>query len=70
MGNTVTIPKTEYQRLKKEAIAYRRLKTQLFESLVQDPVDKVVLNFKKTKLYSRGFLKDLEEGLRGSSYGK
>ena len=67
---TITVPKIEYQKLKKEAIAYRLLKVQVFESLIQNPVDKVVRNFRKTKLYSEDFLRDLEKGLRSSSYGK
>ncbi len=67
---TITLPKIEYLKLKKEAIAYRRLKAEVFESLMRDPVGRVVKNFRKTKIYSEGFLKDLEEGLRSSSYGK
>lgn len=68
--NMITLPKIEYQRLKKEAGAYRVLKAKLFETLIQDPVDNVVRNFRKTKLYSEAFIEDLEKGLRRSSYGK
>jgi len=67
---TVTLPKIEYLKLKREANAYRNIKTHLFESLVQDPVDKVIRDFAQTKLYSKAFLQDLEKGLRRSSYGK
>ncbi|MFZ1019474.1 MAG: hypothetical protein WAN61_00580 [Minisyncoccia bacterium] len=67
---TITLPKIEYLKIKKEANAYRLIKTHLFESLVQDPVDKVVRDFRKTKIYSEAFLQDLEKGLRRSSYGK
>lgn len=67
---TVTMPKIEYLKLKREANAYRNIKTHLFESLVQDPVDKVIRDFEQTKLYSKAFLQDLEKGLRRSSYGK
>ena len=68
--STITLPKIEYQKLKKEANAYRRIKTHLFESLIRDPIDKVVQDFKETHLYSEAFLQDLERGLRRSSYGK
>jgi len=68
--STITLPKIEYLKLKKEANAYRRIKTHLFESLIQDPIDKVVQDFKETHLYSEAFLQDLERGLRRSSYGK
>jgi hypothetical protein len=67
---TITLPKIEYLKLKREASAYREIKTHLFESLVQDPVDKVVQEFAQTKLYSKAFLQDFERGLRRSSYGK
>jgi hypothetical protein len=67
---TITLPKIEYLKLKREASAYHNMKTHLFESLVQDPVDKVVQDFKETHLYSEAFLQDLERGLRRSSYGK
>ena len=68
--STITLPKIEYLKLKKEANAYRLIKTHLFESLIQDPIDKVVQDFKETHLYSEAFLQDLERGLRRSSYGK
>jgi hypothetical protein len=67
---TITLPKIEYLKLKKEVNAYRNMKAHLFESLVQDPVDKVIQDFARTKLYSKAFLQDLEKGLRRSSYGK
>lgn len=66
----VEIPKTEYEQLKKQAEAYRRFTAKFFESIIQDPVDQVVKDFRKTNLYTEEFLKDLGTGLRRSSYLK
>ena len=66
----VTIPKKEYQSLKKQANAYRKFATRFFEVILKDPVADVVEDFRKTDLYSDDFLKDLESGLRKSSYAK
>lgn len=64
----VEIPKTEYEQLKKQAGAYRRFAAKFFESIIQDPIDQVVEDFRKTNLYTEEFLRDLETGLRKSSY--
>jgi hypothetical protein len=66
----ITISKAEYRRLKQQASAYRKLTSHLFESIVKAPIEDVVENFRSTDLYTDDFLKDLEEGLRKSSYGK
>lgn len=66
----ITISKAEYRRLKQQASAYRKLTMHLFESIVKAPIEDVVENFRSTDLYTDDFLKDLEEGLRKSSYGK
>ncbi len=66
----VTISEQEYQQLKRQGAAYRKLATKLFQSFVKDDVASVVRDFADTKLYSKHFLKDLEKGLRKSSYGK
>jgi len=68
--NTVTIPKKEYQKLKSQASAYRKMAKSLFSAVVKDPISEVAEDFKVTGLYSKGFLKDLETGLRKSSYLK
>ncbi len=68
--STVTIPKKEYQALKRHSKAYQKLTTQLFKSVVQDDVGVAVADFAATKRYTKGFLADLERGLRKSSYGK
>ncbi len=67
---TVTISKEEYTKLKRQATAYRCFVLRIFEDAVYDPVEDTVKDFKDTGIYSRGFIADLEEGLRKSSYGK
>ena len=64
----ITISKTEYSKLRKEAKAYRTVAARLFELLIKDPVKNVVEDFRASKLYSREFIADLEDGLRKSSY--
>lgn len=66
----VAIPKIEYDRLKREASAYRKFATHFFESAVRDPIYEVVEDFQRTNLYTKEFLEDLEDGLRKSSYSK
>ena len=66
----VTISEQEYKQLKRQGVAYRKLAAKLFQSVVKDDVASVVRDFANTDLYSKGFLADLEKGLRKSSYGK
>lgn len=66
----ITISKAEYRKLKQQANAYRKLTRHLFESIVKVPIEDVIENFRSADLYTDDFLKDLEEGLRKSSYGK
>ena len=68
--STVTISKTKYLKLKRHAEAYRRISSRLFEFAIRDPIEDVVRDFKNTNLYTKEFLKDLEDGLRDSSYSK
>ena len=68
MANQVTIPKTEYTRLKREAGAYRRFTEQFFQTAIREPIEDVVEDFRKTDLYTKEFLSDLEDGLRRSSF--
>jgi len=62
------ISKKEYKQLKKQSEAYRNIAGRLFEAAISDPVEEVILDFRKTGLYSKEFLKDLELGLKKSSY--
>lgn len=66
----VTILKTEYTRLKRQAQAYRNVVGKIFDMAIKDPVHEVIRDFRETKLYNEKFLKDLESGLRKSSYSK
>ena len=68
--NTVTISKKEYAKLKGQALAYRKMAKSLFSAVVKDPISEVVQDFNSTGLYNKNFLKDLENGLRKSSYLK
>jgi hypothetical protein len=67
---TITITKIEYNQLKKEAQAYRKIVDLVEPDLfIAPPVrskKKVLSEFKKTGLYSKAFLKDLAEGLGNS----
>jgi len=68
--STITISKKEYQKLKGQALAYRKMAKSLFLAVVKDPISEVVQDFKATGLYNKNFLKDLESGLKKSSYLK
>lgn len=68
--SNITISKVEYQKLKQQAKAYQKLTKHLFGTLIQSPIETVVEDFRKTDLYTAEFLKDMEEGLRKSSYAK
>ena len=64
----MTIPKTEYKQLKHQAETYRKFAARFFEMIIKDPIEEVVEDFKKTNLYTEDFLRDLDSGLRKSSY--
>ena len=66
--STVTLKKSEYLKLKKQAAAYRALTGQFFRRVLVDSVEDVVEDFKATGLYSKSFLADLADGLKKSSY--
>lgn len=68
--STITIPKIEYSKLKRQADAYKKLSSRFFEFMVKDPMEEVIKDFRETSLYTKEFLADLEEGLRKSSYAK
>ncbi len=67
---TVTISKNEYLKLRKQANAYQKMAGRLFEAIIKDPVKETVYDFRKTNLYTKRFLNDLEKGLSRSSYAK
>ena len=69
---TITIPKNEYQKLVEKSLRYEYIRQMMEGNLFAPPpvknTRKIIGELRKTKLYSRGFLKDLEKGLRRSSY--
>ena len=69
---TITLPKIEYLNLKKRAEAFDRMVAGVNPDLFYVPVEKsrkkIISDFSKTKLYSKEFLKSLEEGLKRSSF--
>ncbi|MBU1045501.1 hypothetical protein KJ616_00015 [Patescibacteria group bacterium] len=71
---TVTILKTEYQRLVDRALRYEYLR-QLMEGDIFAPpptrkAKEVIKALRKTGLYNKGFLKSIEKGLGRSSHFK
>lgn len=71
---TITIPKTEYQRLTEKALRYEYLarivkeKEDMFAVPPTRNIKEIIESFRATKLYSQDFLKSLENGLKLSSY--
>ena len=68
--DTVVIPKIEYRRLRRQADAYKKIAGDLNILLLRDSVHETAKDFQKTGLYTDAFLRDLETGLRRSSYGR
>jgi len=66
----ITIPQSEYDRMKKESEEYQRLRATFFVSVVHDPIEKVVEDFRDAGEYSEEFLQDLQSGLEKSSYAR
>jgi hypothetical protein len=68
----VTLPKSKYQELVEKALRYEYIQQILKEDLFASPptrnIKKVIESFRKTGLYNKKFLKDLEKGLKRSSY--
>lgn len=68
----VSLPKSEYHQLVKKALRYDYLRQILEEDFFTSPptrdIKKVIESFSRTGLYSKRFLKDLEKGLKRSSY--
>ncbi len=68
--SSITISREEYLQLKQQATAYKNITSRVFRSVLEDPIQEVVKDFRNTDLYADGFLADLESGLRQSSYAK
>ena len=70
--STVTITKTQYEGLRRQAEAYRQIVVAAGSDLFNPPPTrdprKVIAEFRKTKRYSKEFLDSLKKGLKRSSY--
>jgi hypothetical protein len=68
---TITISKTEYADLKRQAKVLRQLVTTMPNDVFLPPVrsrKQVLKEFKKTGKYTAQFLKHLSKGLKRSNY--
>jgi hypothetical protein len=69
---TITLPKIKYLDLKKRAEAFDKMVAGINPSFFFIPQEKsrkkIIADFSKTKLYGKEFLKDLEKGLKRSSF--
>lgn len=71
---TITIPKKQYRELLEKALRYEYLqqiikeKEDIFAPPPTRDAQKIVKDFRETKLYSPSFLKGLGRGLKRSSY--
>lgn len=61
--STIVIKKEEYNILKSKAEAYNKMAEFFAMTTIEKPIKEVVKNFEKTGKYSKGFLRDLKEGL-------
>lgn len=72
--STITLPKNEYQDLKKKARAYELILNVIEKDFFSPPPTrdskKIVSEFKKTGLYNEKFIESLKRGLDRSSYFK
>lgn len=68
--STVTIPKTQYKKLRERAKAYDSIVAAAREELLSPPpvreVKSIMSAFRTTGKYSEQFLKSVERGLRES----
>ena len=68
----ITIPKTEYKRLKEIAKRYETIQDLVKEDFFALPptrsAKEIIREMRKTKKYEGAFLKSLEHGLEESSY--
>ncbi|MFH1030592.1 MAG: hypothetical protein V1770_05025 [bacterium] len=62
----ITISKNRYERLKRQADAYKKFAADFYSLAMGDTVEEVVDDFKNTGIYTKGFLCDLEDGLKKS----
>lgn len=60
----ITISREKYKALLFEANAYRKLASTIASQAIERPVSEIVASFRATNLYSKGFLSDLDSGLK------
>ena len=69
---TITIPKIEYETLKKKATLYEHIRKMMERDIFAPPptknIKEVVDSFAKTKRYNKAFLESFKKGLERSSY--
>ena len=70
MNDTITISKSKFDRIQRQARVYRKLAARIFESALNGTIEEVVDDFRNTDLYTEEFLNDLGAGLKKSSYAK
>ena len=71
MPSTITLPKTEYQRLKKIAKRYEAVRHLVSEDVIQNQsTERVIQEFRATGLYRESFLKSLEKSLKEAKEGR
>lgn len=72
MGQTVTIPKTEYEQLHRIAKKYEMVRKVFSHDLFEEPdtrdIKRIIKDFRVTKLYNKSFLRSLEQGMKESDY--
>lgn len=68
--SVITLPKLEYENLKKKARAYEELAGLVFKKARTGSINETVKDFRKIGMYSDGFLRDLKSGLEKSSRAK
>lgn len=72
--DTITLPKKEYQSLIEKALLFEYLakiikkQENIFACPPTKKAKKVIKEFKATGLYGAGFINDMENGLKRSSY--
>jgi hypothetical protein len=64
----ITISKDKYERLLLIEKAFTKLSKVVLDSYSENLIEPVVKDFEETGLYSKGFIIDLKEGLKKSSY--
>lgn len=72
MRNTITLPKTEYERLRNIAERYELLRNAVTQDFFEEPPvrdsKEIITALRKTGRYTAHFLKSVARGLNESSF--